>query len=277
MTEEDKNTELIEKLKNLPKIKTSDDFIIKLENRIAEFESEKIKKPVFEKKENFFQKIFGQKRNEWLVPALGLLILAVFTYSLVKFNESQIDEKLNSSETKTDIPIDKNSIKNNTGSTTLSDGNASPNDKSDSESESEKLREKISATERETQIKKNYPVPVESTSEKVTENKVTENNVTSSPPEIKTSVKTDLSKKENPADMNNPESKDGNESALGEETSAMKSGTITSETSVQQELKRSEDDETKEFEGEIDQSIIEKLNKVNKQKLDSLKKKINKP
>lgn len=280
MADEDKNTELIEKLKNLPRIKTGDDFVLKLESRIAEFEAEKISIPVFENKESLFQKIFGQKRNQWLVPAMGLIILAVFTFSIVKFNETQTEDKSVLSETKSSIPIDKNSIESNKTNTELKDADKIPDGNVNSKKELDKLKENMSATDREAEIKKNYPVPVESTSEKITKNKVT-----SSPPEIKASVETELSKSENSADINKPESKDKSkdkskdesESALGEETSAMKSGVTTSETNVQQEMKKTSDDETKEFEGAIEKSIIEKLNKVNKQKLDSLKKKINKP
>lgn len=276
MADEDKNTELIEKLKNLPRIKTGDDFVLKLESRIAEFEAEKISIPVTENKESLFQKIFGQKRNQWLVPAMGLIVLAVFTFSIVKFNETQTEDKSVLSETKTSIPIDKNSIESNKTNTELKDADKIPDGNVTSKEELDKLKGKMSTTYRESEINKNMPVPVESTSEKITKSKVT-----SSPPEIKSSVETELSKSENSADINKPESKDKSkdesESALGEETSAMKSGVTTSETNVQQEMKKTSDDETKEFEGAIEQSIIEKLNKVNKQKLDSLKKKINKP
>lgn len=92
MIEEDKYLEIREKLRSLPKIKASDNFVQTLQHTITVLEAEKhrhLNKFDFSKV-HFLRSLFSRQQNPWLIPAVGVTILAVFIfYILLNMNASE--------------------------------------------------------------------------------------------------------------------------------------------------------------------------------------------
>ena len=113
MSTEEENTDIADKLRNLPKINAGDDFMLKLDKKIAEYENEKIYGRKFssgESKEGFWQRIFGQRRNSWLIPAMGLTAVAVFALYITQFNSDKIEFFEKSSVVQTDVMSEKSNF-----------------------------------------------------------------------------------------------------------------------------------------------------------------------
>jgi hypothetical protein len=88
--EEEKYLEIREKLRNLPKVKASDDFFAKLQSKISEIESTESAfvtdaAPDHRAEGGFFQRLFDRRENPWLIPASGfalvLLVAGIFYFS----------------------------------------------------------------------------------------------------------------------------------------------------------------------------------------------------
>ena len=94
MTEKEEHLDIREKLRNMPSVKASDDFVMKLQKRINLAEAQpstQIHKQHQEKLEGgFFAKLFGG-RNAWLVPAMGVtaVVFLVFIWVFV-INQSNM-------------------------------------------------------------------------------------------------------------------------------------------------------------------------------------------
>jgi len=85
--EEEQNIDIREKLLNLPKVKANDDFINALQRKINLADAELSQKKITEEvKESVWVKLFGKKRNPWLIPSLSLTIVAIFVISIYLFN-----------------------------------------------------------------------------------------------------------------------------------------------------------------------------------------------
>lgn len=86
MSEEEQHIDIREKLLNLPKVKASDDFMNSLQRKInlSDAESEQ-KKITDEVKESVWVKLFGKKRNPWLIPSFSLTIVAIIVISIYLF------------------------------------------------------------------------------------------------------------------------------------------------------------------------------------------------
>jgi hypothetical protein len=85
--EEEEHIDIREKLLNLPKAKAGDEFMNSLQRKInladAELNQKKIPGEV---KESIWVRLFGKKRNPWLIPSLSLTIVAVFVISIYVLN-----------------------------------------------------------------------------------------------------------------------------------------------------------------------------------------------
>jgi len=101
LKEEEQNTDLRRKLRNLPGIKASDDFENKLLRRINTLEAEeaKQKEKAEERTSNklgFFDGFLGKRRPVWFIPALSAAVLAVVALTVTLYinsgNNSKISE-----------------------------------------------------------------------------------------------------------------------------------------------------------------------------------------
>jgi hypothetical protein len=85
--EEDKFLEIRDKLKSLPQVKASDDFVNALQRKInlieAEHSASLHKKNVEKIEEGFFSRLFGPARNPWLIPASGFAVVLVLVFAWV--------------------------------------------------------------------------------------------------------------------------------------------------------------------------------------------------
>ena len=105
MSEKEKYLDIREKLKSLPRVEASDDFVNQLQAKIniieAEKQSNSIHKENIEKLEGgFFAKLFGQSTNPWLVPAFGVtaVIALVFVWVFVISNNNTSEDMTSSGE-----------------------------------------------------------------------------------------------------------------------------------------------------------------------------------
>jgi hypothetical protein len=90
--EEEQHIDIREKLLNLPKVKAGDDFMNSLQRKINLEEAEPTQKKISEDvKEPIWVKLFGKKRNPWLIPSLSLTILALFVVSVYVLNSGNKD------------------------------------------------------------------------------------------------------------------------------------------------------------------------------------------
>jgi hypothetical protein len=91
--EEEQHIDIREKLLKLPKVKASDDFLNALQRKInladAELNQKKITEDV---KESIWVKLFGKKRNPWLIPSLSLTIVVIFIISIYVLNSGKVSE-----------------------------------------------------------------------------------------------------------------------------------------------------------------------------------------
>ena len=87
MQEEEQHIDIREKLLNLPKVKAGDDFVNSLQRKINLADGGLNQKKITDEvKESIWVKLFGKKRNPWLIPSLSLTILAVFVVSVYVLN-----------------------------------------------------------------------------------------------------------------------------------------------------------------------------------------------
>jgi hypothetical protein len=91
--EEEQNIDIREKLLNLPKVKAGDDFANALQRKINIADAELNQKKITEEvKESVWVKLFGKKRNPWLIPSLSLTIIAIFVIAVFLFpTKKEID------------------------------------------------------------------------------------------------------------------------------------------------------------------------------------------
>jgi hypothetical protein len=91
--EEEQHIDIREKLLKLPKVKASDDFINALQRKINLADAELSQKKISEEvKESIWVKLFGKKRNPWLIPSLSLTIVAVLIVSIYVLNTGKVTD-----------------------------------------------------------------------------------------------------------------------------------------------------------------------------------------
>ena len=120
----EENIEIRKKLLNLPKLKASENFHINLQNRIKKFalEEEQAESARKQKSENgIFHKLFGVKRKPWLVPAFGLAVVAVLTFSIIFVinKDNPVTKSPDVTVTKESAPVSQEPAKINTDTETL--------------------------------------------------------------------------------------------------------------------------------------------------------------
>ncbi len=264
--------DISDKLKKLPRLKASDDFMTKLESRIAEEESEKYsvkKKQYTEENAGILDKISMWIRNPWLAPVMGILIFAFIALYVTQFNKH---------ETFDDAKHESIQQNNNSG-TQNPEVNKKPEEKpydinpssveSNSPNKNSSLRE-TSKQPDETEL--NPPVSVKP------ENRISDKTEISneSPVQVipeKSSFRKDDNVKGG-VDKDNASQKIETEEEI--KSGVVRSKTTAPETSAEEQSGRSPEESQEKFEKPIGKNIMEKLNAMNKKNLDSLKKKIDK-
>ena len=272
MTEDEKYTDISEKLKRLPKLKASDGFMSKLESRIAEAESERtyVTKKHYEKeKEGILDKISMWIKNPWLAPAMGILIFAFIALYVTQFNrhETFIETKQES------IQQDKNPGMQNPEVNKKPE--EKPSDINPSSMESNTVKENSNLRQypkKQTGTELNPP----SASEPETNNfKKTEISTEAPSPVIE--EKSSFIKKEDTGgglDKDNPvKNKNADEEV---NSGVMKSKTTVPEKTTDEQTGRSTMDALEKSDEPLKMNVREKLKVLNKKNLDSLKKKIDK-
>lgn len=107
MSEHEKYIEIREKLRSLPKLKASEDFVNSLQRRInTETASSMHRKYVHEQEQSLISRIFAGG-NRWLVPALGftVVIFIVFAWMYIVSNEQSDTLTQQNNTTETSPPV----------------------------------------------------------------------------------------------------------------------------------------------------------------------------
>lgn len=108
MNDEEKNKEISDLLRNLPRVKAQEDFMQRLEMKIAEYESGKnASANRSADRESFLNRIFGKMKNPWLVPAAGIAVAAVFVFYISNFNKNEISNENSPVKTEEEKNIDR--------------------------------------------------------------------------------------------------------------------------------------------------------------------------
>lgn len=105
MHEEEKHIEIRDKLKNLPKIKASENFLNSLQGKINLLDAEKSGKSIHKKhveniEKGFFGKLLGSQRNPWLIPTIGFTVVLFFIFTVVYINVKQNNLNITGEQTK---------------------------------------------------------------------------------------------------------------------------------------------------------------------------------
>lgn len=104
MDNNEKYSEITEKLKNLEHIKASDNFVNKLHSKIVEFESEKRlehSKKFDEGRGGFLRNLFGNRQYPWLIPAVGFTVIVFFVFYITYLSQNPVENSKESPSTKT--------------------------------------------------------------------------------------------------------------------------------------------------------------------------------
>jgi len=101
---EEKFTDIRQKLQNLEKIRTGEDFVKNLQLKIVEHEAEKRRehaKKYDESRGGFLKNLFTPRQYPWLIPAAGFTVLLFFVFYITYVNrnvsEKNIQSKANDS------------------------------------------------------------------------------------------------------------------------------------------------------------------------------------
>jgi hypothetical protein len=105
--EDEKHIDIKRKLKNLPRVQASDDFVNSLQRKINLVEAEKSSRSIHKKyvdniEKGFFAKILGSRKNPWLIPALGFTVVLFFIFTVVYINVKQNNLDISEDQTKED-------------------------------------------------------------------------------------------------------------------------------------------------------------------------------
>lgn len=272
MTEDEKYTEISEKLKRLPKLKATDGFLSKLESRIAEEESERTsvtKKHYAKEKEGILDKISMWIRNPWLAPAMGILIFAFIALYVTQFNRH---ETFNDTKQES-IQQDKNSGIQNPEVNKKPE--EKPSDVNPSSTESNTVKGNSDFRQPPKQQSGSELNPP-SASEPETNN-LNKTEISTEAPSTVIEEKSSFIKKEDSGgglDRDNTvKSKNADEEI---KSGVMKSKTTVPETSTDEQTGRSSMDALEKFDEPLKMNVRDKLKVLNKKNLDSLKKKIDK-
>jgi len=263
LTEDEKYTDISEKLKRLPKLKASDGFMSKLESRIAEAESERtyVTKKHYEKeKEGILDKISMWIKNPWLAPAMGILIFAFIALYVTQFNRHETFNETKQESIQQDKnpePEEKPSAINpsSTESNTIKENSElrqSPKKQSVTELNPPSASEPETNNFKKTEISTEAPSPV-----------IEEKSSFTKKDDSKVGVDKD----------NSVKSKNADEEV---NSGVMKSKTSVPETTTEEQTGRSSMDALEKSDEPLKMNVREKLKVLNKKNLDSLKKKIDK-
>ncbi len=115
----EENIGIRKRLINLPKLKASENFQTNLQNKIKQLaldekQANSAKNLVSET--GVFQKIFGNKRKPWLVPAFGLAVVAILAFSVIFIinKDNPVNKLPDVTVTKESAPVLQEQTKSNT-------------------------------------------------------------------------------------------------------------------------------------------------------------------
>ncbi|HRE40754.1 MAG TPA: hypothetical protein PLG90_05430 [Ignavibacteria bacterium] len=155
--EEEKYLEIREKLRNLPKVTASDNFVTRLQHSINTLDAELVSTTIHNQnvekiEKGFFSRFFGENRNPWLVPSLGftvlifLILIAVYSYNISSTNETattQINSTAPENLSQQNNTPSKTNTENNqsltTGSNNSNQKNQTPTGSTDSQKDTETI------------------------------------------------------------------------------------------------------------------------------------------
>lgn len=272
MTEDEKYTDISEKLKRLPKIKATDDFMSKLESRIAEEESERVsvtKKHYSIEKVGILDKISMWIKNPWLAPAMGILIFAFIALYVTQFNRH---ETFNDTKQES-IQQDKNPGMQNPEVNKKPEER--PSDINPSSAESNTVKENSEL--RQSPKQQSAPDLIPPSALKPETKDLNKTEISTDAPSPVIEEKSSFIKKEDTGgdvDKDNPVKNKNAEEEIN--SGVMKSKTTAPETSTDEQTGRSSMEAQDKFEEPLKKNVIDKLKILNKKNLDSLKKKIDK-
>lgn len=93
MHEEEQHIDIREKLLNLPKVKAGDDFMNALQRKINLADAEVNQKKIPEaEKESIWVKLFGKKKNPWLIPSFSLTMVAILVLTVYVLNTKKLSD-----------------------------------------------------------------------------------------------------------------------------------------------------------------------------------------
>lgn len=119
MDNEEKYTDIRDKLRNLEKVGAGEDFVKKLHLKIVEHEAEKRKvhaKKYDQQSGGFLRNLFTAKQYPWLIPAAGFTVLLFFVFYVTYLNKN-ISEKSQQTVMRDSVrqeisqPVQKESVK----------------------------------------------------------------------------------------------------------------------------------------------------------------------
>jgi len=267
MTGEEENNEIRKLLKGLPAVKSGNDFLEKLDRRIATLEPErKSAKHFLKEKPGIFERTFAGVKSAWLAPALGLSAAVIFVVYLTFMNQDENIKEQKVTINKTEEKQEPNSTTGNTSSTEISPSEIPDN--------SEKKTEIIIQPEKNMSENFDYkdneklPVQVEQNS-KNTDREDPASQQHKLNVEIPGGIVKDHEKnltEEKSDDMYNDES-----------NLLEKSPTSSNEKRMKKDKSmKTPHEKMDEFEKPIQKNIMDKLNAVNKTNLENLRDKVNK-
>ena len=95
MENEEKYTDIRDKLRSLEQIKAGDNFVHNLHHKIVEMESEKRHEHAIkfdEGRRGFLKNLFANRQFPWLIPAAGFTVLIFFVFYITFMNKNLSDK-----------------------------------------------------------------------------------------------------------------------------------------------------------------------------------------
>jgi len=266
MIDEEENNEIRKILKTLPSVKAGDDFLEKLNRRIATLEPErKSAKHFLKEKPGIFERTFGGIKGAWLAPALGLSAAVIFVFYITFMNKDEIVKEQKVTNNKTE---EKQEPKNSTGNT--SDKEISPSvvpEKPEKETELSKQSERDLTGNFDRKESEKLPVQVEPYKKALDQDEAA-----TKEPGLKVAIPEGIIK-ENENDQKEKKS----DEEYNEGGKIMEKSRISSDETKKKDDKsmKTPGEKMEEFEKPIQKSIMDKLNAVNKANLENLRDKVN--
>jgi len=271
MTGKEENNEIRKLLRSLPAVKSGNDFLEKLDRKIATLEPErKSAKHFLKEKPGIFERTFGGIKSAWLAPALGLSAAVLFVFYITFLNEDKIVNEQKITNTKTE---EKQEPKNTTGNTSTTE--VSPSavpENSEKKTENVKPHEKDITGNFDYKESEKFPARVEQNNKSLDQDQAT-----TKKPKLNVAIPEGITK-DNENKLNEEKSDNKNDEINNQESQMIEESRASSNEKKKMEDKsmKTPSEKMEEFENSIQKSIMDKLNAVNKANLENLRDKVNK-